>query len=153
VTKYGIQAIFTCSPNLPAGPYFLSVEVGTVFQAFRLYPDVQGAFTQGILPDGKNSFTALPAAVASIGTATVAVPSRLYYTQTVSQPLAGVRLGVKDIYDIEGVKTSGGNRAYYDFYPPANATSPIVQVLVDAGAVIIGKLKVCYHFLTSLDET
>ena len=74
--KNGIQAIFTCSHDLPAGPYLLSVGKGTVFQVFRLYPDVQGAFTQGILPDGKDSFTALPAAVAGIGTATVAALTR-----------------------------------------------------------------------------
>jgi hypothetical protein len=68
------------------------------------------------------------------------VPSRLYYTKTAEKPLAGVRIGIKDIYDIKGLRTSNGNRAWYWFYPPANATAPPVQNLVDAGAIIIGKM-------------
>lgn len=56
-------------------------------------------------------------------------------------PLAGVRLGVKDVYDIEGVKASCGNRAYHGLYPPRDATVLAVQKLIDAGAVIVGKRK------------
>jgi hypothetical protein len=52
-----------------------------------------------------------------------------------------VRLGVKDLYDIKGVKTGCGNRAFYELYPPANATGPALQSLIDAGAVIVGKMK------------
>lgn len=52
-----------------------------------------------------------------------------------------VRLGVKDIYDIAGARTSCGNRAYYALYPERNATAVAVQKLIDAGAVIIGKMK------------
>lgn len=71
----------------------------------------------------------------------VAVPSRLYFTTSPQQPLAGVRLGVKDIYDIAGVKTGNGNRAWYNLYPPAKQTAPAVQRLVEAGAVVVGKVK------------
>lgn len=71
----------------------------------------------------------------------VAVPSRLYYTVTADKPLAGLRLGVKDIYDIDGLKTSNGNRAWYHLYPAANSTAPAVQNLIDAGAVVVGKMK------------
>lgn len=51
-----------------------------------------------------------------------------------------LRLGVKDIYDLKGLRTSGGNRAFYDLYPPRNATGPAIQRLIDAGAVIVGKM-------------
>lgn len=52
-----------------------------------------------------------------------------------------VRLGVKDIYDIAGVRTSCGSRAYYNLYPERNVTAPAVQRLIDAGAIIVGKMK------------
>jgi hypothetical protein len=68
------------------------------------------------------------------------VPSRLYYTKTAEKPLAGVRIGIKDIYDIKGLRTSNGNRAWYWLYPEAKNTAPPVQNLIDAGAVIIGKM-------------
>ncbi|KAL9054841.1 MAG: hypothetical protein Q9206_003378 [Seirophora lacunosa] len=92
-----------------------------------------------LLPEG--SYAALPAALPGIESPTIGVPSRLYYTRTASKPLAGVRLGIKDIYDIAGVKTGDGNRAVYGFYPPKTANSVPVQRLVDAGAILVGKMK------------
>jgi Asp-tRNA(Asn)/Glu-tRNA(Gln) amidotransferase A subunit family amidase len=53
---------------------------------------------------------------------------------------AGVRLGVKDIYDLKGLRTSNGNRAWYHLYPPAENTAFPVQKLIDAGAIIVGKM-------------
>ncbi|RDL36007.1 putative Glutamyl-tRNA(Gln) amidotransferase subunit A [Venustampulla echinocandica] len=127
--------------EIPAGPYFMSPRTGNVYQAYRLYSDEQGAFTEGLKPNADGSYSVLSAAVPGDHSPTIGVPSRLYYTKTADKPLAGVRLGVKDIYDIKGVKTGNGNRAYYDLYPPRAATCPAVQRLIDAGAVIIGKMK------------
>lgn len=125
--------------KIPNGPYFLSA-TGSLHQAYRLYADIQGAFTETSisLPDGRHSV--LPANVPGQSLA-VAVPSKLYYTQTPEKPLAGLRLGVKDIYDIEGLKTSNGNRAWYHLYPPANVTAPAVRNLIEAGAIVVGKMK------------
>ena len=72
---------------------------------------------------------------------TVGVPSRLYYRATPERPLAGIRLGVKDLYGLQGVKTGAGSRAYYDLSSEANVTAPVIQRLIDAGAVVIGKMK------------
>jgi hypothetical protein len=127
--------------EVPSGPYFMSPLTGEVFQAYRLYSDVQGAFTDGLKPNTDGSYSILSAAVPGSQSSTIGVSSRLYYTKTDTQPLAGVRLGVKDIYDIAGVKSSLGNRAYYDLYPPRSTTAPAVQRLIDAGAVVIGKMK------------
>jgi hypothetical protein len=127
--------------ELPAGPYFMSTKSGSVYQAYRLYTDVQGAFTEGLKPNTDGTFSVLSSAVSGVQSPTIGVPSRLYYKKTTAKPLAGIRIGVKDIYDIAGVKTSCGNRAYYELYPPANATGPAVQSLIDAGAVIVGKMK------------
>ncbi|KAL8818807.1 MAG: hypothetical protein Q9223_002648 [Gallowayella weberi] len=128
------------SSTIPNGPYFLS-SIGALYQPYRLYSDFAGAFTQPLVPSPNDTYTALPAALPGIESPAIAVPSRLYYTKTASKPLAGVRTGIKDIYDIAGVKTSNGNRAWYGFYPPATANSVPVQRLIDAGAVLVGKMK------------
>ncbi|KAF9888830.1 hypothetical protein FE257_008199 [Aspergillus nanangensis] len=144
--KYGTKSVITSCKNgghqdLPPGPYFWSPGSGTLYPAYRLYSDVQGAFTQGLIPTEHGTYTGLPAAVPGAASITVGVPSRLYTSKDSSKPLAGVRIGVKDIFDVAGVKTSSGSRAYYDMYPPANSTAPAIQRLLDAGAVLVGKMK------------
>lgn len=44
---------------------------------------------------------------------TIGVPSRLYFTKTAKKPLAGVRLGVKDIYRLKSVKGSNGSKGWW----------------------------------------
>ncbi|KAL8837249.1 MAG: hypothetical protein Q9176_005783 [Flavoplaca citrina] len=128
------------SSPIPSGPYFLLAN-GALYQPLRLYSDFAGAFTQPLISTRNESYSALPAALPGIQSPTIGVPSRLYYTRTASRPLAGVRTGIKDIYDVAGVKTSDGNRAWYGFYPPATANSVPVQRLIDAGAILVGKMK------------
>lgn len=113
---------------------------GALYSAYRLYSDVQGAFLETLYASPDGTFSVLPANLPGQSLA-VAVPSRLYYTKTAEKPLAGVRLGVKDIYDIAGVKTSDGNRAWYHLYPEASKTGPAVSNLIQAGAIIVGKMK------------
>ena len=125
--------------TLPNGPYFISTK-GAVFQPWRLYSDFAGAFTQPLIPAG-DKFAPIPAAVAGIQSPAVGVPSRLYFSPSPEKPLAGVRLGVKDIFDVAGVKTGDGNRAYYGLYPEKTANAVPVQKLIDAGAVLVGKMK------------
>lgn len=127
------------SSAIPNGPYFVSA-TGTVHMAYRLFSDVQGAFTETVIAQSDGSFSVLPANLPGQSLA-VAVPSRLYYTKTPEKPLAGVRLGIKDIYDMKGLKTSNGNRAWYHLYPPANATAVSVQSLIDEGGIAVGKMK------------
>nr|ADI24964.1 unknown [Penicillium aethiopicum] len=131
----------TSSSTLPAGPYFLDPSSGGIFEAYLLYSDVMGSFTQGLVSVGDDEYDVLPASLQGYASLTIGVPSRLYYTKTADKPLAGVRIGVKDIYDIKGVKTGCGNRAYYETYPVANSTGPAIQSLIDAGAIIVGKMK------------
>ena len=130
----------TSTADIPPGPYLLS-STGALYQPWRLYVDFGGAFTQPLIPTSDGAFAALPAAVPSIASVAVAVPSRLYFIKTAAKPLAGVRIGIKDIYDVAGVRKSNGNRAYYALYPPATATAPSVQRLVNAGAILVGKMK------------
>ncbi|EMC92140.1 hypothetical protein BAUCODRAFT_278175 [Baudoinia panamericana UAMH 10762] len=139
----GTQAVYgefvSTTSAIPQGPYFMSGD-GSIYQAWRLYSDFQGAFTETLMSGTNNTYSVLPANVPGQQLA-VAVPSRLYYTPSAAKPLAGVRLGVKDIYDVAGVRTSNGNRAWYHLYPPATANALAVQRLVDAGAIIVGKMK------------
>ena len=130
----------TSTTTLPPGPYLLS-SAGALYQPWRLYTDFAGAFTQPLIPAADGAFAPLPAAVAGIQSPAVAVPSRLYYAKSSSKPLAGVRIGIKDIYDVADVRTSDGNRAFYSLYPPASTSAVAVQLLIDAGAIIVGKMK------------
>ncbi|KAI8935518.1 hypothetical protein NX059_008089 [Plenodomus lindquistii] len=126
------------SKELPPGPYFINA-AGHVYEAWRLFSDVQGAFTESAIANGDGSYSVLPAGTVGQKQA-IAVPSRLYFRKTAEKPLAGVRIGIKDIYDIKGLRTSNGNRAWYWLYPPANNTAPPVQNLIDAGAIVVGKM-------------
>ncbi|KAF6821087.1 glutamyl-tRNA amidotransferase [Colletotrichum sojae] len=129
------------SGSLPSGPYFLDIATGDVHQAFRLYDDFAGAFSESLLQTPEGTFQTLSAQVPSSASLTVGVPSRLYFTPSAEKPLAGVRVGVKDIYSLAGVKGSNGNRAWYSLYPPAKTTAPSMQNLIDAGAIIVGFQK------------
>lgn len=80
----------TSSSPLPAGPYFLDPSSGAVFEAYRLYSDVMGSFTQGLVSVGDNTYDVLPASLQGYASLTIGVPSRLYYTKTADKPLAGV---------------------------------------------------------------
>ena len=51
--------------------------------------------------------------------------------------LSGRTLGVKDLFDTAGIRTTYGSRLYEEHVPERNADA--VQRLVDAGAVVVGK--------------
>ena len=54
-------------------------------------------------------------------------------------PLSGLTFAAKDIFDIEGHTTGGGNPDWKATHPPASRNAWIVQTLVDAGATMVGK--------------
>lgn len=56
-------------------------------------------------------------------------------------PLAGLTLGVKDIFDVAGHPTGGGNPEFPGASRIAAATAPSVQKLLDAGAAYLGKTQ------------
>lgn len=66
-----------------------------------------------------------------------------------SGPLAGLTVAVKDMFDIAGERTGGGNPDWLAAQRPAAKTAPLVQKLLDAGATVIGK-TVCDEFFYSV---
>ncbi|MCU0775178.1 MAG: amidase [Ideonella sp.] len=54
-------------------------------------------------------------------------------------PLAGLSFGVKDLFDVAGYPTSGGNPLLLAMSGLKTRTAPTVQRLLDAGARIAGK--------------
>ena len=54
-------------------------------------------------------------------------------------PLAGLTFGAKDVFDITGSRTGFGNPAWLESHAPAVSTAPAVQLLLDAGADMVGK--------------
>ena len=63
--------------------------------------------------------------------------------------LAGLTFAVKDMYDIAGYRTGGGNPDWLAAQAPATRTAPLVTKLLDAGASAIGK-TVCDEFFYSV---
>lgn len=58
---------------------------------------------------------------------------------TIKGPLHGAPIAVKDLCWTKGIPTTGGMAIYQDFLPDQDAT--VVRKLRDAGAVLLGKLK------------
>ena len=54
-------------------------------------------------------------------------------------PLAGLAFAAKDIFDVAGHVTGGGNPDWKATHAPAERTAWVVQTLVDAGATMVGK--------------
>jgi Asp-tRNA(Asn)/Glu-tRNA(Gln) amidotransferase A subunit family amidase len=54
-------------------------------------------------------------------------------------PLAGLSFGVKDLFDVAGYPTGGGQPFVLAMSGIKTKTSPVVQQLLDAGARFVGK--------------
>lgn len=52
-------------------------------------------------------------------------------------PLHGIPLGLKDLYETQGIRTTAGSLFFADYYPESNAR--VVEKLFTAGAILLGK--------------
>ncbi|KIX95353.1 uncharacterized protein Z520_08870 [Fonsecaea multimorphosa CBS 102226] len=134
VRKRRILSVWNSQVELNNGPYVVSRASGKVFRVYKLATDSHHAFVTGILrqPGSTSTWRIFP-----IG---VPLPSKLSRNHD-GRPLAGLRFAVKDTIAIRGLKTAFGNKAWHDTYPPEKATAPIIKSLLEAGAVLVGKLK------------
>jgi hypothetical protein len=75
----------------------------------------------------------------------VAVPSRIQSkdkdVRNAKDLLKGWRIAVKDNFQIQHVRRSACNQAYYELYPPAQESASCIQALYDQGAVVVGTTK------------
>lgn len=97
ITIIAVETLPSEIQSLPEGPYFLSATSDglAVYKAYRMYVDDHGAFYYGVVQNEPEDFTIMAAIhpEASDGSATIAVPSRLYYSApTEDKPLSGVRV-------------------------------------------------------------
>lgn len=126
--------------SLPSGPYFLKNRC--VHEAWRLYTDDYDCFQTTITPCPTSpAFRVLNSVSMDGAHKCVAVPSRLYFKQSPDKPLGGLRIAIKDNYALKGIKTSLGNRSFFETYPAEQHTAAYAQRLLDLGGVIVGKTK------------
>ena len=62
-----------------------------------------------------------------------------YLEGTLSGPLSNMTFAAKDIFDIQGYVTGGGNPDWRASQGTAKETAWAVRILVEAGATMIGK--------------
>ncbi|THH19825.1 hypothetical protein EW146_g1427 [Bondarzewia mesenterica] len=132
--------------NLPPGPYVVAPDaLGTpaVYKPLRLHFDDSQSFFKSVTARSNGSFAVVSASLDTDSSPYIGVPSRIYALEQDKSdfPLAGVRVSVKDIYFLKGIRASAGNRHFYALYPPRNATGPAVRRLMNAGADIVGTTK------------
>lgn len=130
----GVDLAHVEGPSIPAGPYVVKVAADGIrlTEVYRMYRDEQQAFTTAVIPTTNNTFVYLATPVPGLNTLSIPVPSRLYSTSLARpRPLEGRRVVVKDIYDMAGIKTGGGSRAYFNTYPAREKTAVAIQRLID----------------------
>ena len=66
-------------------------------------------------------------------------PPSILAVGAVDGPLSGTSLAVKDMFDIAGFVTGAGNPRFAADHAPADGTAPAVEMLVAAGATVVGK--------------
>ncbi|PKB68758.1 MAG: hypothetical protein BZY81_00645 [SAR202 cluster bacterium Io17-Chloro-G4] len=62
-----------------------------------------------------------------------------YLPGSTGGPLSGLSFAAKDIFDVAGHVTGGGNPDWKATHGPADKTAWVIQKLVDAGAAMVGK--------------
>ncbi|KAK3328636.1 amidase signature domain-containing protein [Cercophora scortea] len=129
------------SPTLWPGPYALVK--GKLRNVWKLVDDSNGTCMVTLKPQLGNADTF--ASFDRIGSddkfPMFCLSSRIQAQAAYDSPLAGLRIIVKDNIHLKGTKTSVGNRAFYNAYPPRQDTAECIQSLLSQGIVVAGKAK------------
>jgi hypothetical protein len=130
--------------QIPQGPYLAKIDGGvSLTEVYRVYRDEAQAFTSPVIHTAENTFTDLSSPVAGLNTLSIPVPSRLYTLDLPNpRPLEGRRIAVKDLFDMAGLQTGGGSRAYFNTYPAKEVTAAAIQHLVDQVRTMFARLTI-----------
>ena len=118
-----------------------------------------GTFTASEVAQGFNAAvaaaqTALNAFIVATPEKALAAAARTDAARAAGQPLgklAGVPLGMKDLFATKGVQTTAASHILEHFIPPYEST--VSQKLWDAGAGMLGKLNLDQFAMGSSNET
>ncbi|KAJ3564184.1 hypothetical protein NPX13_g7932 [Xylaria arbuscula] len=109
--SWGTKSVgYDDSINITNGPYL--VNLGIIHSVWRIYEDHQLAFSQAIWPTARDS----------------------HYSH-----LRGIRFTIKDNFHVRGIKTTLGNRAFFETYSTQRSNAAVVTKLLEAGAHLVGK--------------
>ncbi|KAL2882192.1 hypothetical protein SGCOL_002460 [Colletotrichum sp. CLE4] len=138
----GVDGPSTCgNSTLVPCPLFAITDGDSLYlsKVLRMYIDTYRTFVTGTY-ESNGGYKAFTQSEADWGYAMIPVPSRLYSTDD-TRPMAGQRVAVKDIYDLEGIQTTAGSRAYAAVNGIASKTAPALQQIINLGGVVVGKQK------------
>ncbi|TLS31475.1 hypothetical protein PpBr36_03394 [Pyricularia pennisetigena] len=141
IKSHRVVCVVDDSKNLTQGPCVIQNRTGKVLQAFKLQRDTHKAFVGGVLRIDRS-----PAAAAYRwynSSDRIPVPYKQPATPAdlSDRPLNGLRFAVKDTIDVAGLQTRCGSSAWANTYPARTKTADFVTRLVEAGAVLVGKLR------------
>lgn len=128
------------SDEYEPGAYVVATLGGqiVVAKAYQVMDDPAQAFMTGVLGEEcGDGFTPFPGGVP--------VPA----AAGGEGPLAGLTFATKDLFQVKGIRTSGGSKSHYEAYDPSNHTSGIVLKNIAAGASLVGKTKTTAFALTT----
>ncbi|EHK47285.1 uncharacterized protein TrAtP1_010052 [Trichoderma atroviride] len=134
------EYVVTSSTDYFPGPHVIVDQ--ELREVWKLVDDSNGTCMVTLKPQKDPLSAPEPFLIGSRNSQTLsfAIPSRIK-SLTHPSPLAGLRVLIKDNIDLNGIKTSVGNDAFYNTFPPRTKSAHCVQKLVDKGVVIIGKTK------------
>ncbi|CEI68082.1 unnamed protein product [Fusarium venenatum] len=143
LSEWGCTSVFlqSRSQDISPGPYFFSSR--GIYSAWRLYSDDHDAFVLSTTPSQTDceTYENMNASAFGLSSLCIAVPSRMKFQSSNKQPLAGLRIGVKDLFHLKGAHTGCGNRAYRRLHPAQEYSTERVKKVVDLGGIIVGKTK------------
>lgn len=126
------------SYSLILGPQLLCN--GMLMPVSRLYEDEAGVFMPHF---NFGAGGGLRRAAGAVPGNRIAVRSRAAMPIVMERPLQGMRMTVKDMFDLRGHRTGLGSKAYLELAEPAKKTAPTIQRLLDLGADLVGVSKLC----------
>jgi Asp-tRNA(Asn)/Glu-tRNA(Gln) amidotransferase A subunit family amidase len=117
--------------------FFSALELGAAYRARALQPsEVTGAVLRQIerINPAVNAFVTV---VADAAMAAARESDRRFAEGRVLGPLDGIPLGIKDLSETAGIRTTAGSRVHEHRVPEVDA--PVVERMKRAGAIILGK--------------